>query len=781
MFLNRPSSYLFRTLERFRHDRRTLVAAVPVLCAAVLVLAWLFCLPAEPFASVPYSTVVLDRDGELLGARTASDGQWRFPPSGEVPRRYAVCLVRFEDRRFFMHHGVDPLSICRAAQQNFRSGHTVSGASTLSMQVVRMYRAAESGGPDTRRTLKDKIAEAFAATRLESRYSKKEILAMYAAHAPFGGNVVGIEAASRRYFGRPCSELSWAEAATLAVLPNSPSLIHPGRNRNLLLQKRNRLLRSLHDAGAIDGETLELSLSEPLPEQPLPFPQTAFHLVERYALERPGETVRTGIDIRLQRRLEQLTDRWNAEFTKNGIRDLSAVVMDVHTGEIAAYCGNAAPCREREGASVDIAASPRSTGSVLKPFLYAAMLQSGDILPNELVADTPLNAGGFIPQNFDRSFRGAVPASEALVRSLNVPFVRMLRSYGVREFQELLENCGMTTLSRPSSDYGLSLILGGAEGRLDEITRMYAALSACCQGFTDWLPEDWPLADRCALWWTLTALGELNRPDELDRRLVPSLHRAAWKTGTSYGYRDAWAVGTTGEWAAGVWAGNANGESAAALVGARTAGPVLFDIFDMLPSSGWFDEPSSDDGVYAEVCRRSGHLRGSFCEDSDSLFIPSAGLRMRVCPYHRRVLLTADGSRRLSSPAPGCVQKDFFVLPPAMEWYYRRFRPDYVPLPPFAEESAASDGTSPLAFIYPEPGSVIFIPESLDGTPGEAVFSVAHTDPGTEIFWHLDSGYVGKTRFIHSLTLRPSPGEHTLTAVDAAGNSVSVHFTVVGK
>ena len=779
----------FRALRR--DPRRQRVAVLGVFAFSLLV-AWLSCLPRELFPEVPYSTVVLSREGELLGARTASDGQWRFPPTDSLPGRYALCLTQFEDRRFYSHHGVDLPAIARAALHNLRAGHTVSGGSTITMQVIRLSRASSSrkGGSGTlpQRSLSEKIIEAILATRLELRCSKNEILALYAAHAPFGGNTVGLEAASQRYFGRSASELSWAEAATLAVLPNSPSLIHPGRNRSLLEAKRNRLLTRIHNIGLIDAQTLELSCAEPLPAKPLPLPQTASHLVEGYRLTNPGQTILSGIDIHLQLKLESSLARWNEEFTSCGIRDLAAVVVDVRSGETIAYCGNsqgptsssaiAGKMNLREGAQVDIAASPRSTGSVLKPLLYCAMLQNGDILPHTLIPDIPLNAGGFTPQNFDLQFSGAVAASEALARSLNVPFVRMLRDYGVRNFKDLLTSCGMTTLSRPSEDYGLSLILGGAEGKLCELTKIYALLSAYYQGFTDYLPSDWPLTDRCAIWWTFDALKELNRPDELDKSLVSSLRRIAWKTGTSYGFRDAWAIGVTRDYAVGVWAGNANGESAPGLVGARTAGPVLFDIYNMLPSGEWFSEPSSGDYVYAEVCRKSGQLKGQFCTESDSLAVPPAALRSKACPYHKPVLLTSDGSHRLQGPAPGCVTGNFFILPPAMEWYYRRTHSDYVPLPPLLPGSLSSGNFIPMAFIYPEQGSSIFIPKKLDGSEGEVVFNLAHSNPETDVYWHLDSEYIGSTRFIHRLSLRPSRGSHSLTAVDESGNSVSVSFRV---
>ena len=772
-----------------RDPRRQRVAVLGVFAVSLLV-AWLSCLPRELFPEVPYSTVVLSREGELLGARTASDGQWRFPPTDSLPGRYALCLTQFEDRRFYSHHGVDLPAIVRAASQNLRAGHTVSGGSTITMQVIRLSRASSSrkGGSGTlpKRSLSEKIIEAILATRLELRCSKNEILALYAAHAPFGGNTVGLEAASQRYFGRSASELSWAEAATLAVLPNSPSLIHPGRNRSLLGAKRNRLLTRIYNIGLIDAQTLELSCAEPLPAKPLPLPQTASHLVEGYRLTNPGQTILSGIDIHLQQKLESALARWNTEFTSFGIRDLAAVVVNVRSGETLAYCGNsqgpessiADKMSLREGAQVDIAASPRSTGSVLKPLLYCAMLQNGDILPHTLIPDIPLNAGGFTPQNFDLQFSGAVAASGALARSLNVPFVRMLRDYGVRNFKDLLTSCGMTTLSRPSEDYGLSLILGGAEGKLCELTKIYAFLSAYYQGFTDYLPADWPLTDRCAIWWTFDALKELNRPDELDKSLVSSLRRIAWKTGTSYGFRDAWAIGVTRDYAVGVWAGNANGESAPGLVGARTAGPVLFDIYNMLPPGEWFSEPSSRDYVYAEVCRKSGQLKGQFCTESDSLAVPPAALRSKACPYHKPVLLTSDGSHRLQGPAPGCVTGNFFILPPAMEWYYRRTHSDYVPLPPLLPGSLSSGNFIPMAFIYPEQGSSVFIPKKLDGSEGEVVFSLAHSNPETDVYWHLDSEYIGCTRFIHRLSLRPSRGSHSLTAVDESGNSVSVSFRV---
>ena len=567
----------------------------------VLLAGWLFCLPKDLFKGTSYATVVTDRNGELLGARIADDQQWRFPPCDTVPERFARALIQFEDRHFRWHPGVNPVALGRAFADNLRAGHVVSGGSTLTMQVIRLSRNRE-------RTVWQKLVEAVLATRLEFRCSKDEILALYASHAPFGGNVVGLEAAAWRYFGRPAGELSWAESATLAVLPNAPASIHPGKGRDQLLAKRNRLLERLHRRGYFDASTLESALSEPLPDAPYPLPNLARHLVE--AQPRGAET-RTGIDISLQRQVEDATTRWSDELAMTGTADLAAVILDIRSGETIAYVGNASPLRKRTGSEVDIAAAPRSTGSILKPFLYCAALEDGTILPRTLLRDTPVNLNGFTPQNFDLQFHGAVPAAEALARSLNVPAVHLLRAYGPPRFLNVLREAGLSTMNRDASYYGLSLILGGGEGTLEDITRAYAGMVRSYDG----LSTDSPFHDRLALWYTFEALKEVNRPDEIDWKLIRSVRKAAWKTGTSYGSRDAWAVGVTPDYAVGVWCGNADGHGVAGMTGAKTAGPVLFDLLNLLPpSADWFEEPL-EGGVWLDVCKESGMQRSQDCPD----------------------------------------------------------------------------------------------------------------------------------------------------------------------
>lgn len=750
------------------------------------VLWYLFCLPQQLF-QVPYSTVVADRNSILLGARIASDGQWRFPPRTTTPEKIEACLLAFEDRHFYHHWGVNPLAVGRAIQQNLKAKRVVSGGSTLTMQTIRLAR-------NKPRTLGQKCIEMIWATRLEFRYSKKKILALYASHAPFGGNVVGLDAAAWRYFGHPAEELSWAEAAMLAVLPNAPAMIHLSKSRQALLDKRNRLLTHLHQQGTIDTSAYELAMSEPLPLEPLPLPQIAPHLVDRFFQTRPGAYSVSTIDRGLQQQVEELVARWNTEFIRSDIRNIAVLVVDVRTHQVMTYCGNTHLHKEGSGNQVDVIQSPRSTGSILKPFLYDVMLQEGDLLPHTLLPDIPININGFTPQNFSLQFEGAVPASEAIARSLNIPTVTLLQRYGVPKFHSFLKQIGMTTLSKPASHYGLSLILGGAEGTLWDVTMAYTDMARCLIGqaktngslFISPSDNSSPATsvDRSpfspgAVWQTFDALKEVNRPEEIDWRTLPSMQTIAWKTGTSYGFRDAWAVGVTPRYAVGVWVGNATGEGKPGLVGARTAGPVLFDVFNLLPASPWFTRPAGE-FIDAEVCRQSGHLKGRFCDEADTILILPSGLKTEVCPYHHPVTLSADETFRLyesCARTEPIIQKNWFTLPPVWEWYYKQHHPEYQSLPAF-KPGCGEDNLQPMQFIYPPMNARIRLPRQMDGSQGQMTFELVHTHPRATVFWHLDETYLMQTQDFHKISLLPTPGKHALTAVDEEGNSLSTTFFV---
>ncbi|WP_231373144.1 penicillin-binding protein 1C [Bacteroides sp. HPS0048] len=751
----------------------------------LLLIGYIFCLPRQLF-HVPYSTVVTDRNNELLGARIAPDGQWRFPPRTTTPAKIQACFIEFEDNHFFHHWGVNPVSIGRAAYQNLKAGRVISGGSTITMQTIRLAR-------NNPRTFSEKFIEMIWATRLEFRYSKEKILSLYVSHAPFGGNVVGLDAAAWRYFGHSADDLSWAEAAMLAVLPNSPAMIHLSKSRQALLDKRNRLLTRLHTKGVLDDSSYELALSEPLPQEPKPLPQIAPHLTDYFYQTRNGNYSVSTIDRGIQLQIEELIERWNGEFSRSDIRNIAILVIDVQKNQPIAYCGNVHFNKTNSGNQVDIIRSPRSTGSILKPFLYYAMLQEGSILPHTLLPDIPININGFAPQNFSQQFEGAVPASEALARSLNIPTVTMLQRYGVPKFYNFLKQTGISTLTRPASHYGLSLILGGAEGTLWDITCAYTDMARCLKGL-DKTDCSLLLSDSahnassvvptssfspCAVWQTFEAIKEVNRPEEIDWRTIPSMQTIAWKTGTSYGFRDAWAVGVTPRYAVGVWVGNATGEGKPGLVGARTAGPVMFDVFNLLPSSPWFVRPS-EGFVDAEVCHLSGHLKGRFCEETDTILILPAGLKTEACPYHHRINLSADGTQRIYESCintEAAIQKNWFTLPPVWEWYYKQRHPEYKPLPPF-KPGCGEDILRPMQFVYPTMNARIFLPKQMDGSKSQLTFELVHSVPKATVYWHLDNNYLAETQDFHKISLLPSSGKHTITAVDNEGNTVSVTFFV---
>jgi penicillin-binding protein 1C len=763
-----------------------------VLITLVSLIGYWFCLP-DPLFDAEYSTVLEGSGGELLGAKIADDGQWRFPQSPEIPEKFTRAIIEFEDRNFNSHPGVDPIAVGRAIVQNYKAGEVVSGASTLSMQVIRLAKK----NPD--RTVWEKLKEMIQATRLELSYSKDEILAMYAAHAPFGGNTVGLEAASWRYFGRSPEALSWAESAMLAVLPNSPALIHPGRNRDALRAKRDRLLDRLYSRGVIDSLTLSLSKLEGLPDKPRLLPQVAPHyLAQQYLNANKGQRVSTDIDPGLQQQVNSVVEYHHRQLRANGINNAAVVVLDVRNQQVISYVGNTQAGKEHD-AQVDVIRAPRSTGSILKPLLYMLKLNNGEMLPNTMVPDVPSRFSEYSPENYSRTYSGAVHASEALARSLNVPAVYMLQEFGVPNFHFYLNEFGFSTITQEPDHYGLTLILGGAEATLWDVTSVYGSLAAMLNNYDSRETEskNYSLIDfdesseqkagfeinPGALWSTFEAMVDVNRPeDEAYWRRFDGSRRVAWKTGTSYGNRDGWAVGVTPEYVVGVWVGNADGEGRPELTGIRTAGPLLFNVYNLLPATSWFNEP-----IYEmeeiEVCSISGHRKGQYCEIVDTVKVPKTGLKTTFCPYHQLVNVNSDQTRRLNSSCASVSeieQVSWFVLPPDQEWYYRRSHPEYRSLPP-KDLNCGEEDMAAMKMIYPFKASSIYVPLELDGETGKTVFEVAHRTPSTKIYWHLDDQFLGETRRFHQWALSPEPGKHTLVLVDEHGERLEQRFEVIRR
>lgn len=764
---------------------------------ASLSVIWLvvhLCVP-RPLFSAPTSTVVTDCHGQLIGARISADQQWRFPASDSISSKFQACIIAFEDRRFRYHLGIDLISLSRALIHNMRSHRVVEGGSTLTMQLARMARGNQG------RTLGQKVIEALWAIDLELTHSKREILRLYASNAPFGGNTVGIDAAAWRYFGRDAHNLSWAENATLAVLPNAPSLIHLSRNREALRQKRDGLLARLRDQGTISESEYSLALSEPLPEAPMPIPNQAPHLLARLARQHNGQRIQSTIDLHLQQSVQQIADRYSTTYKSNYISDIGIVVADVETGEVLAYVGNSS--QPTSTSQVDNIISQRSTGSLLKPFLYAAMLSDGVASPSMIFADTPLNLNGFTPVNFSKTYRGVVPADEAVTRSLNVPLVRMLSQYGISRFMSVLRWLGMTTLRFDEDHYGASIILGGAEGSLWDMTGMYASMARTLSHYQS-LGQRYTSADihplslthkvptsshrteatsrlsAASIWFAFQAMSALNRPEEeADWQNFSSMKRVAWKTGTSWGSRDAWSIGTTPRYSVGVWVGNSTGEGRAGLTGVGFAAPIMFDVFTLLDSTPWFDQPAADMQALS-ICRHSGHIASSICADVEERMVPSSCIASPPCPYCRRVHLSADGLWQVNSSGESVSQictESRFVLPPTQEYYYASHTASYQPLPPLRPD-CRSEAKDYFSIVSPEHGSTVIIPRNFGGRTEQLVFKVACRDRDATLFWHLDDCYIGQTRNgIHEIAITPAPGQHWLSVVDPNGLRKTILFT----
>ena len=785
-------------------------------CLALLIIlgiAYYFCLPKQLFNN-PTSTVLFDHKGALLGAKIATDGQWRFPHNDSIPTKFATAIVAYEDKRFYRHLGVDIWAILRAIRLNTTQGRRVSGGSTLTMQTLRMARKNPS------RTIFEKLKEAILATRLEWSYSKSEILAFYASNAPFGGNVVGLDAAAWKYFGRSAQQLSWAESCMLAVLPNSPSLIHLGRNRKKLKKKRDWLLDKLWDNGVMDSLTCHLAKLEALPEKPKPLPRLSPHLLERVHQElvltnQHSGIINSTIHANIQQQVNDILDRHYQVLKANEIYNAAALVVDVTTGDVIAYAGNVPHAAPEHSPAVDIIPAPRSSGSILKPFLYAAMLHDGEMTPETLFPDIPSHFGSYTPKNYDKSYAGVVKANEVITRSLNIPSVHMLKQYGMMRFADKLRKIGMTTLKFSAKHYGLTLILGGAETSLWDLGAMYSgmarnlkncynyntlydknnfrALNFLQEKSTGVLPieaqqnlqKNTPLK-ASAVWHTFQAMQEVVRPnEEVFWKSFPSAHRVAWKTGTSFGFRDAWAVGCTPRYVVAVWAGNADGEGRPGLVGVHAAAPILFDVFTVLnPGRTWFDEPF-DEETPMPICQHSGHIASEYCTHTTNKQTPNTCAKSKICPYHKRVHLSTDKKHRVHSDCispQDMAHENYFILPPTEAWYYRKKHPSYQDLPPYRTDCQTTLNTNQkrqMALIYPQANMKIYVPVNLDETKSRTVFEAKHNNASTLLFWHLDNEYVGQTQEFHYLELNPPPGQHTITIVDEAGESISRNFEII--
>jgi penicillin-binding protein 1C len=758
---------------------RAAAICVAVLAAGVLAVP----VPDPPFPE-DYGTMVLDTHGEILHTYLAADEQRRFRLGiNDIAPKLEAAVLAAEDRRFRTHPGVDPLALSRAVIQNLRAGEVRSGASTITMQVARLIRPKP-------RTIPNKMLEMVQALKLETQLGKDQILRLYFEHAPYGGNLVGATAASLHYFNRPPDRLTWAEAATLAVLPKAPTAVTPFRNAEVLLKRRNRLLHVLEKQESIDKETLRESLFEELPRWSHPMPTVAPHFARRVAAENPGCNPHTTLDRGIQEQLEALAQRHAGWLSRKGIHNLSILAVETATGKVRAYVGSPDFFDRDNGGQVDGVMASRSTGSLLKPFLYASAFDRGVIHPDSLLRDVPVYFGSYAPVNADRKFSGMVRASEALVRSLNVPPTLLLREIGVAEFHHFLEAAGMETLFRSPDGYGLSLILGGAEGTLWDMVRLYRGLASDGRfdGLTylaDVSPEEGPqLLSPAAARLTMEILTEVRRPDDdgVDRTLFTPRRPVAWKTGTSFGKRDAWAVGATPDWVVGVWVGNFSGQGNASLGGARAAAPILFAALDLLPGhreGGWYHVPTDVRAI--QLCSDSGFRAGEDCPRTHVAQRPWRSPPVAVCPYHRSFWIDPETGHEVCSrcwETSAHQRITRLILPADAAQLMRRAGHRIDSSPVHNPDCPVSSPHHPLRVVYPAAGATLLVPRDLDDKPERVTLRGSHTSAAATLHWYVDGNYQGHTTGDHAVSLLLAGGRHRVEIIDQDGRAASTSFTV---
>jgi len=756
-------------------------------CSVFLFMVFVFIIIPVPDPVFPpdYSTVVLDRNGRILRVFLNKKEQWHFAPDDTlgIPEKLQEAVLLQEDRTFYRHPGINPAAVIRAAFQNLRARKTVSGASTITMQVARLMKPKP-------RNAACKALEMLQALKLEILYSKKTILKLYLDHAPYGGNIVGYRAASLRYFRKMPEQLTWAEAATLAVLPNAPGVISPERSPGMLKRKRDRLLRLLAERKAMQAGEYENATDEPVPGESAAFGFEAPHWSQMlHEMEKNKWFVRSSLDADLQPRAEHILHDHGLFLKSQGIRNGAVLIAETGSGKIRVYVGSPAFFDDRYGGQVDGVLAPRSPGSLLKPFLYALSMDEGLLVPETWIKDIPSFYGAYSPANASESYDGLVTARGALIRSLNVPAVRLLNLYGIQPFYHFLKKANVPTLFRTADEYGLPLILGGAELRLWDMVALFRGLGR--MGVFDPLEtmeEAEPstsggtrLISAGACYLVLQTLGELKRPgSEYYWDLYQNQWPLSWKTGTSYGQKDAWAVGVSPEWTIGVWVGNFDGQGNVNLSGAGSAGPVLFDLFNSLPKNAgmaWFREPAGElESI--ELCMDSGFRAGPDCEARRISQAPKWMKPLRLCPFHHSFRISSNGRFRVCSKCwtegeYKTVKK--IVYPADVIQYLRERGQDIWSLPPHNPACPALAARS-VQILYPQEDARLWIPVDFDGTLQLVTLRAAHPEPGRTLYWYLDDQYIGTTEDRHVKPVALTRGRHRVTVVDDLGDRTSVSF-----
>lgn len=733
-----------------------------------------------PLALPAYSTQIHDRDGNLLSAFLTSDDKWRLRTRvKDVTPDLVLAIVRKEDRYFLLHHGVNPLAILRAAYSNIISGKRVSGASTITMQVVRMQE------PD-RRSYVVKFREMLRAVQLELHYSKREILERYLSLLPMGGNIEGVASASWIYFNRPPGKLSLAQSISLAVLPNDPNTFRLDRHTSPLRKAVHRWLRRFVHDGVFSPQLIDEALDEEFTVARNAPPMRAPHLSQMLRSRSHRDMLQTTIDAAVQDAAERLLFHHVQRVMAQGVSNGAVLVIRNDSMDVSAWVGSADYADVYNEGQVNGASAIRSPGSTLKPFLYARALNEGSLTPLMHLLDIPSDFGGYAPENYDAVFQGDVTLEHALLQSLNIPAVRELARQGTGEFTNWMEALGFSEIAAGKKDLGLSMILGGCGSTLEELTRAYSMFAregraAPLRFFTDDpMDEGQQGISAPAAYMISDMLSKHNRPDISPELIARSgLPRIAWKTGTSYGKRDAWAIGWNARYTIGVWMGNFSGEGAPHLSGAVMAVPLLVDLFHAIDREGgdWFTQP---DGLQRrKVCARTGLLPSPHCgELVDDWAISACSTQQRCAlmqPYHvdmeRTVHYCMD-----CLPDSGAEEVWYPAYDPGLALWFDQNNIGIDRPPPHFPGCTARHGGEGPEILSPTTDYTYYIERGAE----QQLLLQAVSPPGVRRqYWYVDGDLLSEVEAGGRVFFQPVRKKHRITCMDDAGRESSVTVTIV--
>ncbi|RYY39116.1 MAG: penicillin-binding protein 1C [Chitinophagaceae bacterium] len=708
-----------------------------------------------------YTTVITDRKGEVLHAYLTHDEKWRMKTElNEISPVLRRAIVAKEDQYFYGHPGVNPLAIIRAAFNNATKGRRTSGASTITMQVARALERRP-------RTLGSKLLECFRALQLEWKYSKDEILQLYLNVVPYGGNIEGVKAASLLYFDKAPDHLSLAEITALSIIPNRPSTLLMGRSNGAIVTERNKWLQRFADEKVFTQKEIEDALAEPLTAQRGNVPRTAPHLSYRLKKEAMEPEVRSTLQPNTQAKVEKLTEDYIRALRMQNIRNAAVIVVDNQTRQVLAYVGSASFFDSSDAGQVNGAAAIRQPGSTLKPLLYGLCFDEGLLTPKTIITDVPVNYGGYRPENYDQQYNGYVTIEYALENSLNIPAVKSLSRVGTAAMIDKLSAAGFRQIQKDRNKLGLSMVLGGCGATLEELTGLFCAFAnngvyaPLRYTMSDSLRRGEALLSPEASYLVTGILSQVARPDfPLSWSATEHLPRIAWKTGTSYGRRDAWSIGYNKRFTVGVWVGNFSGQGVPGLSGANSATPLLFRIFNSIDYNNdgeWFARP---DGLGQRiVCSETGLPPGPYCTNKvldDYLPLVSGTV---ACTHMQEVKLSADGSFSYCAacvPATGFSQKHFRIVPPEMQEFYAARNQPYPRIPPHnpACEQVAQ-GAAPY-ITAPLNGTEYFLER---GAPEPLQLSARAANDVSRLYWYVNNRYYKSA----------APGEKLFFVPDAEG------------